>query len=203
MHRVLRNALFFVCTALAIASPAAADVLSEWNVCSQTIIAAGRATVQFGAGPSGQLDLAVVHLAMHDAIQAYDQRFETFAGAIAAGGGSPIAAAARAAHTVLLTKFPGQQSAIDACYAASMAGAVADPASDLVGNAAANHLLHSRSDDGSFPSSATPFPLRAPRGPANGVRTLIRSAWQPRGVGTFGRSPSRPSSAANLQILRC
>jgi hypothetical protein len=78
-------------TALAIATPAAADVVDDWNICAQPIITAGRASVQFGAGPSTQLDLAVVHLAMHDAIQAYDKRFEPYAGAINPGGGSPIA----------------------------------------------------------------------------------------------------------------
>ena len=98
---------------------------------------------------------------MHDAIQAYDQRFEPYAGAIAAGGGSPIAAAARAAHTVLFTKFPSLQSNIDTCYTASMAGVVLTPAdstaSDAVGNAAAENVLFSRDGDGSFPSPASPF----------------------------------------------
>ena len=84
-----------------------------------------------------------------------------YAGAIAAGGGSPIAAAARAAHTVLFTKFPSLQSNIDTCYTASMAGVVLTPAdltaSDAVGNAAAENVLFSRDGDGSFPSPASPF----------------------------------------------
>ena len=105
-------------TALVSATPATADVLADWNVCSRPIIAAGRATVQFTAGPSTGLDLAVVHLAMHDAIQAYDQRFEPYAGAINPGGGSAIAAAARAAHTVLVTKFPPRSS--PRCWPPSM-----------------------------------------------------------------------------------
>lgn len=158
MQRQARTAVFIVCTALASATPAAADVLSEWNICAPGIIATGRSTVTFGAGPSTQLDLAVVHLAMHDAIQAYDGRFEPFAGAIAAGGGSPIAAAAQAARAVLLSKFPALQSDINACYTRSLGGVVADMASDAVGNAAAEHVLGSRANDGSFPSNPTPFP---------------------------------------------
>ena len=130
----------------------------HWNVCAPSIIATGRASVMFGAGPATQLDLATVHLAMHDAIQAYDHRFEPYAGAIAAGaGGSAFAAAARAAHTVLLTLFPAQQAAIDACYATSMTGIVLSPddliASDAVGNTAASNVLSSRNGDGSFPPS--------------------------------------------------
>jgi len=148
-------------TTLALATPAAADVVADWNVCAPGIIGTGRAAVQFGAGPSTQLDLAVVHLAMHDAIQAYDQRFQPYAGTIATGGGSAVAAAARAAHAVLLAKFPAQVVAIDACYALSMTGVVLPPAdlaaSDAVGQAAATNVLLSRNGDGSFPSPVTPF----------------------------------------------
>ena len=78
MYRLARTALLVLCTALVSATPATADVLNEWNVCSPLIITAGRATVEFTAGPSTGLDLAVVHLAMHDAVQAYDQRFEPY-----------------------------------------------------------------------------------------------------------------------------
>ena len=165
MFRQARKAALALGAALTVATPAAADVLDVWNVCAQSIITAGRATVQFGAGPSTQLDLAVVHLAMHDAIQAYEGRFEPFAGAIAASGGSPSAAAARAARTVLLTKFPSQQSAIDTCYTASMAGAVSDTVSDHVGDTAANNVLDNREGDGSFPSSSAPFPPAGTAGP--------------------------------------
>ena len=103
------------------------------------------------------LDLATVHLPMHEAIQAYDQRYEAYAGAIAAAGeGSAVAAAARAAHTVLLTKFPAQVAAIDACYATSMTGVELTPAdltaSDTVGNMAAWNVRVSRDPDGSFPT---------------------------------------------------
>ncbi len=128
MYRQAGTAAFIVATTLALPLRPRPRCVAQWNICSQPIITAGRASVQFGAGPSTGLDVAVVHLAMHDAIQAYDQRFEPYAGAITAGGGSPIAAAARAAHTVLLTKFPSLQTDIDTCYAASMAGVVLTPA---------------------------------------------------------------------------
>ena len=148
---------FIVCATLVIARPAAADVVFDWNICAPSIIAAGRASTVFGAGPTTQLDLATVHLAMHDAIQAYDRRFKPYAGAITAGNGSPVAAAARAARTLLLTTFPSQQAAIDACYATSMTGVTESDDSDDVGNAAAANVLAARSGDGSFPASPTPF----------------------------------------------
>ncbi len=156
MRRQAGTASVIVWSTLAIATPAAADVVADWNVCAPGIIATGRSTIQFGAGPGTQLDLAVVHLAMHDAIQAYDQRYESYAGAVAAGAGSAIAAAARAAHTVLLAKFPAQMAAIDACYTTSMTGVMLTPAdlaaSDTVGNTAALNVLLSREGDGSFPT---------------------------------------------------
>ena len=156
MHRQSGTAAFILWSTVAIATPATADVVADWNVCAPAIIATGRATIQFGAGPATQLDLATVHLAMHDAIQAYDQRYEAYAGAIAAAEGSAIAAAARAAHTVLLTKFPAQLAVIDACYATSMTGVELTPAdltaSDTVGNMAAWNVLVSRDGDGSFPT---------------------------------------------------
>ena len=162
MYRKARTALFVLCTAVAWATPStAADVVADWNVCSPAIIGAGRATIMFGVGPGTQVDLAVVHLAMHDAIQAYDRRFEPYAGAITPGGGSAIAAAARAAHAVLLTQFPAQQTAIDACYATSMTGVVLSPAdlmaSDTVGNMAASNVLASRDGAGYPPSTITAF----------------------------------------------
>lgn len=158
MSRQARTALSVFCVSLAWATPSAADVVADWNVCAPPIIAAGRATIMFGAGPGTQLDLATVHLAMHDAIQAYDRRFEPYGAAIPGGTpeGSAVAAAARAAHTLLLAKFPAQLAAIDACYATSMTGVVLTPdelaASDAVGNTAAANVLAARSGDGSFPA---------------------------------------------------
>ena len=162
MHRLVKTASFVVSAALTIATPAAADVVADWNVCAPAIIGAGRATIQFGVGPGTQIDLATMHLAMHDAIQAYDRRFESYAGEFAEGtGGSAVAAAARAAHALLLAEFPGQQAAIDACYAVSMTGVVLTTAelaaSDAVGSTAASNVLLSRTGDGYPPTTVVPF----------------------------------------------
>ena len=160
MRRQAWIAAFIVSTTFTIVTPARADVVADWSICAPGIIGAGRATVMFGAGPATQIDLAAVHLAMHDAVQAYDKRFAPYAGAIAAGEGSAAAAAARAAQTLLLAKFPGQQAAIDACYATSMMGIVLTPSelvdSNTVGDAAASNVLAKRAGDGSFPPAPIP-----------------------------------------------
>jgi hypothetical protein len=64
------------------------------------------------------LDIALVHLAMHDAVQAIEGKFEPYhyANTDALGIGNPAAAAAAAAHRVLVLLYPGQQGPLDAFY---------------------------------------------------------------------------------------
>jgi hypothetical protein len=50
------------------AIPAGADVVTDWNLIAQTVIGAGAAT---RPTPTSLLDFAMVHIAIHDAIQAY------------------------------------------------------------------------------------------------------------------------------------
>src|SRR5947207_373521 len=59
-----------VCGYLSWASPASADVVVDWNsIASQTIFTA----VPPRPGPTAILDLAMVHAAMHDAVQAIEK----------------------------------------------------------------------------------------------------------------------------------
>jgi hypothetical protein len=79
------------------ASPAYADVVTTWNARIVTCVAAGR------PGPTGVLDTALAHAAMHDAVQAIQGRFESYYYVNPAwlGVGSTEAAAAAAADGVL------------------------------------------------------------------------------------------------------
>ena len=64
-----------VCSYLVWAAPAAADPISELNViAADTIFAGGRP-----AGAAPLLDFAMVHAAIHDAVQAYEKRFQPYA----------------------------------------------------------------------------------------------------------------------------
>ena len=57
------------------AAPAAADPITELNViAAETIFAGGRP-----AGAPPLLDFAMVHAAIHDAVQAYEKRFQPYA----------------------------------------------------------------------------------------------------------------------------
>lgn len=148
-QRTLRALL--VCTCLGWTSTSAADVVTVWN----------SATAQLAAtrpGPSGVFDLAMVHVAMHDAIQAFDGRFESYNAAIPNAAGSPVAAAAAAAHDVLVGLFPAQQGPLDTLYNdyLNAQGLAGDPGV-AVGQQAAMNILTARMGDGRFPSNPEMF----------------------------------------------
>ena len=56
---------------LGAAAPAGADVITDWNATTLSTIAAAPP----GAGPSRVIEIAMVHIAMHDAVQAIQKRF--------------------------------------------------------------------------------------------------------------------------------
>jgi hypothetical protein len=86
-QRALR--LLIVCGCLSWASVGNADVVVDWNIITaQTIAAVGR------PGPAPLFDYAMVHTAIHDAVQAFDGRFEPYNVAIPNAAGSSVAAAA-------------------------------------------------------------------------------------------------------------
>src|SRR5215471_3132798 len=90
-----------------------ADVVSDWNLFAVLAInAAGRP-----AGGSPFLDTATVHLAMHDAVAAIDRQFQPYHVTITGASGSLVAAAAAAAHDVLVNRFPAQAASLDSTYA--------------------------------------------------------------------------------------
>ena len=100
----------------------------------------------------------MVHVAMHDAIQAFDGRFEPYCGAIPNAVGSPIASAATAAHDVLVSLFPSQSGALHASYASYLANnGLTGNAGVLAGQQAAACIVKLRADDGRFPSNPAPF----------------------------------------------
>src|SRR5262249_28889762 len=107
MMRLRRLAGVIVLVCLIWAAPAHADVVADWNaITTQT-------AVLVRPGPTSILDLAMVHAAMHDAIQAYDRRYEPYVVDIRHASGSPVAAAASAAHDVLVAQFPEQAATFD------------------------------------------------------------------------------------------
>jgi len=96
---------------------------------------------------------------MHDAIQAIQQRFETYSPGITPATGSVIAAGAKAARDVLVNRFPAQQATLDAAYSAYLAAhqiAANDPGLAAGAQAAAAIIL-GRVNDGAYPVPSPTF----------------------------------------------
>ncbi|WP_280152035.1 vanadium-dependent haloperoxidase [Piscinibacter sp. XHJ-5] len=133
-----------------IAHPVAshADVVTDWYATATNVTA--------NNPPGGVFvprHLALTHLAIHDALNAIDRRYESFAVAVKAPtGASPDAAAAGAAHAVLLALYPSQKPALDAALSASLAK-VPEGAGKTdglaVGKEVGDKLVELRRDDGS------------------------------------------------------
>jgi PAP2 superfamily len=124
-----------VCVSVSWATSAHADAVTYWNAVTVDAVTAGR------PGGAGFLDMALVHAAMHDAVQAIQPRFEPYAAKLK-GSGSPEAAAGAAAYGVLVGIYPKQQGVFDAKYKEFLAsGGLAGNAGLAVGQQAAAALL--------------------------------------------------------------
>jgi hypothetical protein len=108
----------FLSTAvLLLPSVCTADMVLDWNEVALARVVAARQ-----GPPDGARTLAVVHLAMFEAINAVEPRYAPYAfKGRAPAGASAEAAAAAAASSVLVKLFPDQAQAVDAAYAASVA----------------------------------------------------------------------------------
>jgi len=131
----------------------AADAVTFWNEVANTMTSP--------RGPASMVDMAKVHIAIHDAVQSFELRFEPYCATDPNASGSPSAATAKAARDVLagiLPLTPPQLAALDLTYNTFLAS------NGLVGNAgittgqlAAACILQMRANDGSFPASFPPF----------------------------------------------
>ena len=140
--------------ALTLTTSARADAVVDWNIITSQSVAAGAR-----AGGSAGLDFAMVHAAIHDAVQAYDGRFQPYAVAITGASGSPVAATAKAAHDVLVSRFPAQAASLDTAYHSYLAnnGLAEDDPGVNVGQMAAAAIIALRANDGSYPPNPEIF----------------------------------------------
>ena len=146
-------------SAVARARPADAgtNAALEWN----TIATRAFLPTQ-GSDPLNQSrTYAMLHAAIHDALNAIHQRYEFYTpGMIATPGASPDAAVAAAAHDVLVALIPTQLTLIEQAYVAALAAIPNGAAKDrgiAVGAAAADLILERRADDGAAEAFATPY----------------------------------------------
>ena len=129
------------------------EVVFEWN--SQL-----EATIPASGGPMLPRYYAMMHIAMFDAVNAIEGGYKSYTGNIpAARNASPDAAAAQAAHDVLVALLPAQSSTFDAALTARLSkiGPVRGALGAQVGREAARRILERRAQDGwSDPQTFTP-----------------------------------------------
>jgi hypothetical protein len=129
------------------------DAATDWNaIAVQALVSSPR------PGQVAFLDMAIVQAAVHDAVQAIDRRFEPYHMEIPGASGSPEAAAAKAAHDVLVNILPSQAASLDTTYHNYLAThylAEDDPGVH-VGELAAAGILALRANDGRLPNPPPP-----------------------------------------------
>jgi hypothetical protein len=141
----------FLAATVLIAAPAGAaraDVIMDWNAKADAIATEKQIT----PAPHSRA-LSMMHVAMFEAVNAIERRYTPYKLTLGADRStSKEAAAATAAHDVLLSIYPDQKSSLDAALSASLS-AVADTESKSagveLGKKAAAAVIALRSKDGS------------------------------------------------------
>jgi hypothetical protein len=158
MRSASRHVSWLICGLMCWASPASADVVVDWNLIATQAMAAAGTSRQ---GPAGLVDMAIVQLAMHDAMQAFQKRFESYGPPIGNASGSPVAAVAKASRDVLigigLTSTPS--GSVDTLYTNYLtARGLLNDAGLAVGQQVAAQILALRANnDGRVPANAEQF----------------------------------------------
>ena len=194
MKKLLAAAtLVIVCVLLSPARSATIDPVVYWNGVAEAAFA--RAVAAGRPGQIGTLDFVMVHIAVHDAVQAFEKRFQPYhmPGIPRPSSGSPAAAVAKAAHDVLVNLYPSQapmtpaQIGLDETYKMYLDanGLAVDDPGVFVGQQAALDIINQRTLDGRFP----PLDPR-PCGPGVGVNCIFR--------GGTGPGEWRPTESFNL-----
>jgi hypothetical protein len=124
-----------------------ADVVTDWNVTTVQVAAAA------GVPARQQRVAAMVHAAMHDAVNSVAPRYQAYAVQVSPSGEASMEAAAiQAAYGVLIRLLPGQASTLDAARATSLSTIPEGPVREeglAVGEAVAAQMVALRSTDGS------------------------------------------------------
>ncbi len=142
------------------AVPLRADEVLRWNRIATEAAARAR-TDPFTESRA----FAILHLAVHDAVNSVDRRYATYGPALrAARGASAEAAAASAAHDTLVELFPAARDVFDSELREALSAIAEGPARSAgvdVGRQAAARTLAARRDDGA--TRSVPFrPGREP-----------------------------------------
>ena len=136
-----------------LAAPARADVIVDWNVKADAL-----ATEQRQIPINHARMLSLMHVAMYEAVNSIGRRYQPYIlNLVTDRNTSREAAAAAAAHDVLVSQFPTQEASLDGLLAETLAAVPEGPARVrglLLGRKAAADLLALRAKDGSDATEA-------------------------------------------------
>ena len=174
--RKYRLALSLAIILLTAACVNAQNVVAQWNAIASTTIVTNHAEVSVASG----VWYAYVHLAVYDAVNAIDHRFQPYLFTTnPPAGANKDAAAVAAAHRVLVNYFPSDQVSLDAQYASSLAAIPDTPANIsagvTVGEASAQTMIAARANDGLLAN----VPYNPPVGPGYWLPTPPAYALHP------------------------
>jgi len=157
-----------------------ADMIADWN---EKAVNAGN-TARVGNFPTARA-ITMVHLAMFEALNSIEQRYSPYRARVSADpNASKEAAAASAAHAVLVRVYPEQAAELDKALEASLS-AITDGAPKTqgikIGQQAGAMILAERSNDGSdAPNNYRPFTVAGKY-----VPTVLPIGWTVMGVKPF------------------
>ncbi len=125
------------------------DAVLQWNAIALDAIRTDRT-----APPMAARDLAIIHVAIYDAVNSIDRQFAPYVSYVNAHPrASKDAAVAAAAHETLVELFPAQKTTFDTKYSEALA-AITDGTAETngiaAGEAAAAQILAARANDGAF-----------------------------------------------------
>ena len=154
----------------AFATPAAADTVADWwDFANRVSTAAG---VQTGMGtPENSRAVSRAALAMFEAVNAIDRRYQSYLNFPAGDSTASVdAAAATAAYKVLLQHFPAQRAQIEESYALTMQGLGASP-SVAAGRAIGEQAAAAAMTAGGVDPAQPPAPYRPRTVPGEWIAT--------------------------------
>jgi hypothetical protein len=185
MSKVRFRIAVVVCSLVATTAVGHADAITDWNAIAVPVIGAAG---PLRPGGTASLDFATIHVAMYDAVEAIDGRFCPYHVEIPGAHGSTAAAAAKAAHDVLVNRFPDQLAFLDQTYHDYLLNhqILEDDPGVAVGEAAAAGIIAFRANDGSFPANYPPF-----------VGAEERGIWRPT-PSYIGNPPGPPPPFAPM-----
>jgi hypothetical protein len=143
----------------ALSAPARSDVITDWNAKAEAIAIEKRLLP-----PPNARGMAILHVAMFEAVNVVDRRYAPYKLKLTAERNvSKEAAAAAAAHAVLVALHPDQQASLNSKLTASLASiADGEPKAKGIelGKKAAAEILALRANDGfNAPESYRPYTI--------------------------------------------